>query len=417
MERNWCGELVYQAAEVRSPTTVDELQALVASAATVRALGTRHSFSTVADTPGGLLLDVTHLDTGITVDHQAMTATVPAGAPYGVVADALHAEGVALPNLGSLPHISVAGATATATHGSGDTNQVLSAAIVGLELITADGTLTSIDRASADLPALAVGLGAFGVITRVTLAVEPTYQVAQDVYLQPTWATFLGRLDEIMASAYSVNVHGHFAPDDLRAFWIKQRLDVDAHGAPVPPERPPTWFGATLHEGAARSPSHTVIGGVPGPWSERLAHFRIEAPPSLGGDELQSEYMVARADAPDALRALRRMGDAIDPHLHGFELRSIAADDLWMSPAYGRDTFSIGFTWKQHPAEVRALLPPIEEALAPFAPRPHMGKLFAMGRSELADRLDRLDDWLALVDAYDPTGAFANPFLAALRPG
>ncbi len=416
MERNWCGVLRYSAAEVHYPTTVGQAQGLVAAADRVKALGTRHSFSTVADSPGGILLDMTGLDTGITVDHQAMTATVPAGSTYSVVVDALESEGVALRNLGSLPHISIAGATATGTHGSGDTNKVLSAAIIELELITADGSLRQVGQSSGDLAAMAVGLGAFGVITQVTLEVEPSFDVLQDVYLGAPWEVFLDNLDEIMASAYSVNVGGNFSSDNLRSFWFKHRLDVDHSGDPIVPERPPTMFGATLYdEPVARNPAATPLG-VPGPWSQRLAHFRPDVEPSVAGDELQSEWFVARADAADALRALRDMGEDIDPHLHGFELRTVAADALWLSPAYGRDTFSIGFTWKKHPDEVRALLQPIENALSPFHVRPHMGKLSAMSREVLADRFDRLDDFLAVVDRYDPTSKFSNPYLQTLRP-
>lgn len=420
MERNWCEELVYEAAEVQRPTSVEQVQELVAGAERVKALGTRHSFSTVADSPGGLLLDMTELDTGIAVggdsNLDSMTATVPGGASYGVVVDALEAEGVALENLASLPHISIAGGTATGTHGSGDTNKILSAAIVGLELVTADGSLVTVDRSSPDLAAMAVGLGAFGIITRVTLEVEPSFTVLQDVYVGAPWEVFLDNLDEVMACAYSVNVGGNFSPDNLRSYWFKHRLDVDASGERIVPERPPTRFGGELYDSdEVRNPAATPLG-VPGPWSQRLAHFRLDATPSVGGDELQSEWFVARPDAADALRALRAMGDRIDPHLHGFELRTVAADNLWLSPAYERDTFSIGFTWKKHPHEVRALLRPIDEALAPFAPRPHMGKLSAMARYVLAERFDRLDDFLALVDLYDPDGKFSNPYLESLRP-
>lgn len=419
MERNWCQELAYTAADIARPTSLEDLQELVAGADRVKALGTRHSFSTVADTPGGLLLDMTGLDTGIRFNDgdgpQASTATVPGGASYGVVADALHAGGLALPNLASLPHISMAGGTATATHGSGDTNQILSATIAAVDLVAADGSIVTVEAANPDLAALSVGLGAFGVITQVTLDVEPTFDVLQDVYLGAPWETFLDNLDEIMGSAYSVNVGGNFGPENLRSFWLKYRLETDANGEPVLPERPSTMFGAQLVvDSAGRNPSTTPLG-VPGPWSQRLAHFRLDGDPSMGGDELQSEWFVTRADAPDALRALRTMADDIDPHLHGFELRTVAADDLWLSPAYQRDTFSIGFTWKKHPTEVRALLAPIEQALAPYAPRPHMGKLSAMGRDELVDRYDRLDDFLGVVDRYDPAGKFSNPYLGRLR--
>ena len=412
-ERNWCGELRYEAAEVVRPTSVEQLQELVAAAPRAKALGTRHSFSRVADTPGGLLIDLEQLPAAVSVDLGTMTATVPARWRYAQATTELERAGVALPNLGSLPHISVGGAVATGTHGSGDTNQVLSAHAAGLKYVAHDGELRVVERDDPDLPALAVGLGAFGIVTEVVLDVEPSYQVAQDYYAQPSWARFLDELDAVMASTYSVNVHGSFGPDLLNGFWVKHRLAPGQDAV----ERPAEWFGASLVDvedtGTGR---HTLLGGRPGPWNQRLPHFTPEGEPSAQGDELQSEYMVARADAPAALEALRRLAPLIDPHLHGFELRTIAADDLWMSTAHGRDTFSIGFTWKQHPDEVRAALPAIEAALDPFAARPHLGKLSAMSGDVLAERQPRAVDFFDVIDRLDPTGTFASPYLDALRP-
>ena len=412
-ERNWCGELRYDAATVARPQSLDELQTLVADAPKVKALGTRHSFSRVADSPGGILVDLAELPASVRVDHDTMTAAVPARWRYSQVTPELDSAGVALPNLGSLPHISVGGAIATGTHGSGDTNQVLSAHVCGLTYVAHDGTLRTVDRGDPELPALAVGLGAFGIVTELVLDVEPTYQVAQDYYAQPTWARFLAELDDVMSSAYSVNVHGSFGSDLLNGLWLKHRL-ADGQTAI---DRPVDWFGATLVDvedtGTGR---HTLLGGTPGPWHERLPHFTPTGAPSTDGDELQSEYMVARSDAPAALEALRGLASTIDPHLHGFELRSIAADELWMSTAYQRDTFSIGLTWKQHPEEVRAALPVIERALEPFAPRAHPGKLSAMTGEVLAERQPRLRDFFAVVDRLDPTATFGSPYLDALRP-
>jgi xylitol oxidase len=151
--------------------------------------------------------------------------------------------------------------------------------------------------------------------------------------------------------------------------------------------------------------------GVPGRWLDRLPHFRRDAPPSNAGDELQSEYFVARHDAPSALRALRGLATSIAPVLLVSEVRSIAADELWLSGAYGRDTIALHFTWRNDPVGVAALLPTIEAALAPFDARPHWGKLSAAGGGTSIERYPRGADFRALVEAEDPEGRFTNPYL------
>ena len=408
-ELNWAGNVSYTAHALHTPSTLEELQSLVAGADRVKALGTRHSFTTIADSPAGILVSLAGLDPTIEIDHETMTATVPGALPYGVVADALEAEGLALANLGSLPHISVAGGSATGTHGSGDTNQVLAGEISGIELVTADGTLVTIDRSHPDHAALAIGLGAFGIITRLTLDLVPSYQMRQDMYHDIDWVLAHENFDELLASAYSVNIHSGYSTPNISGVISKSR---DLSPAPE------TLLGGRRDpDDSNRGPQHTPRDGSPGPWSRRLPHFLINHPPSMGGDELQTDYMVARHDASAAIQALQAMGDLIDPHLWGTEIRSVAADDLWMSPAFGRDSVSIGFTWRQHVSEVTGLLAPIEAALAPFEPRPHWGKLFAIPPSELRRRLPKYDDFLALVSTYDPTGKFSNPFLEGLRRG
>jgi alditol oxidase len=163
-------------------------------------------------------------------------------------------------------------------------------------------------------------------------------------------------------------------------------------------------------------PTLTVRAGIAGPWSDRLPHFRLDASPSAGGDELQTEYFVDRQHAVNALRTLRSLGDRISPHLHATEIRTAAADDLWLSPAYERDSLCVGFTWRNHPTEVMALLPDIEAALSSYEPRPHWGKLFVFDDEDLARRFPRLPDFLELATTYDPTGKFTNAFID-WRPG
>jgi xylitol oxidase len=410
---NWAGNRTYSADSVHHPASVVEVQELVARLPRVKALGTRHSFNTIADSPGGALISLSELAPDVTIDANAMTVSVTGGTRYGVLATALQSQGYALHNTGSLPHISVAGATATGTHGSGDRNKILSTAVAAVDLVTADGSLVTVDRANPDLKALAVGLGAFGVITRVVLEVQPTYLVRQDVYRNAPWDTVLEAFDEVMASAYSVSLLGDFASPVIRQLWQKTRVEEVEEGQDPPQPVPASLHGGTWYDDAEEPPDHSlnVRAGVPGPWSERLPHFRLDAPPSAGGDELQTEYFIDRRHAVDAIRTLRSLGDRISPHLHATEIRTTAADDLWLSPAYERDCLCIGFTWRNHPTEVMALLADIETALGPYEPRPHWGKLFLFTAEDLARRFPRLADFLELTTTYDPTGKFTNAFI------
>jgi alditol oxidase len=410
---NWAGNLAYSGDSVHHPTSVVEVQELVARLPRVKALGTRHSFNTIADSPGGALISLSELAPEVTIDAEAMTVSVTGGTPYGVLAAELHAQGYALHNTGSLPHISVAGATATGTHGSGDRHGILSTAVSAVELVKSNGSLVTVDRSNPDLKALAVGLGAFGVVTRVVLDIQPTYLVRQDVYRNAPWDTVLEAFDEVMASAYSVSLIGDFGSPVIRELWQKTRVESPSDAAEQPEPVPESLYGGTWYDDAEEPPDHALNAraGIAGPWSDRLPHFRLDAPPSAGGDELQTEYFVDRGHAVNALRTLRSLGDRISPHLHATEIRTAAADDLWLSPAYERDSLCIGFTWRKHPTEVMALLPDIEAALTTYEPRPHWGKLFAFSGEALARRFPRLPDFLELRTTYDPTGKFTNAFI------
>ncbi|MET0297058.1 MAG: FAD-binding protein [Microbacterium sp.] len=404
---SWAGTHVYGAQALFEPTTVGELQDIVAASPRVRALGTRHSFNDIADT-SGVLVGVGRLVSPVEVSADRRSAWVPAGLPYGLIARELHAQGLALANLGSLPHISVGGACAVGTHGSGNRNRNLSGSVVGMELVTASGDLLTVDSTTPDFAGMVVHLGALGIVTRVELAVVPTFDVRQDVFVELPWQTLLDDVDRIMAGAYSVSVFLHWSVDTVREIWVKSTAD------------------ATLDEslfGAARAlPTHagpivevadntTPTDGSFGPWHERLPHFRFDATPSHG-DEIQSEYFVPRSRAAEALAALRPLGARIDPLLLTTELRSVAADDLWLSPAFQRDSLAIHFTWKNRPDEVAALLPAIEEALLPLDARPHWGKWFRMPSAAILAQYDRAGDFRALAERFDPGGRFRNDFLA-----
>ncbi len=404
---NWAGNVTYGAARIHAPSSVEELQDLVARTERIRALGSRHSFSDVADTTGELV-SVAGLPARIDVDAAARTVTVAAGLRYGDVAEELHRQGWALHNLGSLPHISVAGAVATATHGSGDGNGNLATAVAALHLVRADGELVTLRRGEPDFAGAVVALGALGVVAAVTLDVVPAFDVRQVVYDDLALDTVAERFDEIFAAAYSVSVFTDWA--GTTRSWVKHRTG-DGEWTPDP-----AWMGARLAD-APRNPvpgmpavNCTEQRGVPGPWYDRLPHFRLEFTPS-SGEELQSEFLVPREHGVEAFGAISTLADRIAPVLQVCELRTAAADDLWLSSSYGRDVVGFHFTWKKDPDGVRPVLAEIERALAPYDARPHWGKLFTVAPEQVRERYPRLADFRRLRGEYDPDGRFGNVFL------
>jgi alditol oxidase len=407
---NWAGNLTFGAGTVHRPTTVEAVQEVVAGSSRIRALGTRHSFSDVADTHEELV-SVAALPRTIEVDSAAGTVRLSAGTRYGELAPVLHAQGFALHNMGSLPHIGVAGAVATATHGSGDRLGNLSSAVVAVELVTADGSLRTLARdVDDDFPGSVVALGALGVVTHLTLQVQPTYDVAQLVVEGLTFDTLEEHFDEVTSAGDSVSLFTDWQGGTVDQVWVKQRV---RDGVTHFPE--PGWLGTTPDARDAHplpdgpTVNTTQQGGVPGPWFERLPHFRLEFTPS-NGDELQSEYLVDRAVGMAAIRAVESVRDHVTPALLVTELRTVAADDLWLSTAYGRDSVCIHFTWKPDPLAVTAAAAYVEDVLAPFAPRPHWGKLSWIAPDAVAARYPRLGDMVELRQRLDPDGTFRNGY-------
>jgi xylitol oxidase len=407
--RNWSGTYQFTARAVIAARTVGEVQRAVAAGGRVRALGTRHSFNDLADN-GATLVSVAGIAPDPVIDEAAATVTAGAGMSYGALAAWLQERGWALGNLGSLPHISVAGATATATHGSGSRNRVLSAAVAGLRYVAADGELAQAGRADPGFDGMAVGLGAFGITVRVTLDIEPAYLIRQDAYAGLPWDTVLGDAEAVLGAAYSVSLFTDWTGPSLRAAWVKRRVRDAAQA--VPDE----FFGAR-RDNAVRfidAPADNLTPlGVAGPWSRRLPHFRLESTPS-NGDEIQSEYFVDRRHAAAALEAVRRRSGSITPLLLISEIRATAADRLWLSGSYGRETVAIHFTWRNRPAEVDAALREVEAALEPFGPRPHWGKVSHVRAGQVAERYPRLADARALFERLDPDGRFSNHRLERL---
>jgi alditol oxidase len=408
-ETNWAGNLRYHADKMFAPHSVEEVQKMVKECATLRALGSRHSFNTIADSLTNQI-SLQHLDS-IELDANAQSVTVGAGVRYGTLAPVIDAKGFAVHNLASLPHITVAGAIATATHGSGVKNGNLSTAVRALEIVTADGQVHHITHGDPHFPGAVVGLGSLGVVTKVTLAVQPRFDMTQVVYRNLSIKQLEHNLEAIMASGYSVSLFTDWQNHRINQVWIKNRVANGQKTAIVP-----DFYGAkpatrNMHPIEANSAENcTEQMGIPGPWYERMPHFKMNFTPSNGA-ELQTEYFVPRNRGYEAIRAVETLSAKIGPHLFITELRSIAADDLWMSMAYQRDSLAIHFTWKQQTPEVMALLPQIEATLAAFEARPHWAKLFTVPPAALKARYPQHDAFAELVTQHDPKAKFRNQFV------
>lgn len=412
--KNWAGNHVYRARRVLEPPSLAELQATVAAADLVRAVGTRHSFNDLGDTDGDLV-SLRGMPRVLEVDAAAGTVTIDGGARYGDICGPLHEAGLALDNLPSLPHITCAGACATGTHGSGDRSRVLAAAVLGMDLVLADGELTHAgEGGEVPLAAAAVSLGALGVVVALTLRVQPTYLVRQDVVERLS----IERLDEAVTTATAVADSVSFFTDwrgsKLGQVWLKRRLAPDGSATPLPE------IGDAV---PAREERHPISGipadactpqlGVPGPWHERLPHFRLSHVPS-SGDELQSEYFVGRADLVPAFEALHAIRAVLATVVQVSEIRTIAGDELWLSPAFGRASAAFHFTWRPDTTAVAAALPEVEATLAPFGVRPHWAKLSALDPEAVRDAYPRIEEFGDLARRLDPAGKLMNARLRAL---
>ena len=408
---NWAGNYQYSTDRLLLPKSVEEVQQAVKSSGKLRALGARHSFNGIADSTD-TQISLKLLDQMV-LDPKSRTVTMGAGVTYGRLAPYLDAQGFAVHNLASLPHVSVVGACATVTHGSGSKNGNLSTAVSALEIVTADGEIVTLSRQKDGDRFLGgvVALGGLGVVTKVTLDVQPTFQVRQVVYENLSLAQLESHLDDIFASGYSVSLFTDWQNHQATQVWIKRRVEPGTSF-----EFAPEFYGAKL----ATQKLHPVAGhsaescteqmGIPGPWHERLPHFRMKFTPSSGA-ELQAEYFVPRNRAYEAILAVEKLRDKVGPHLFISELRTIEADNLWMRTCYQRPSMTIHFTWKPEWPAVKPLLPMIEEQLAPFDARPHWAKLFTMPPSRLKSLYAKLPEYQELLKHYDSRGKFRNEFL------
>lgn len=411
VRKNWAGNYTYTAENLFEPSTVEEVQALVKKLDSQKALGSCHCFNNIADSPLNQI-STKNLKGIIDLDEKAMTVTVGAGAKYGDFATELHDKGYALHNLASLPHISVAGACATATHGSGVTNGNLATKVVAIELVNGKGEIVQISKTADSelLHACVVSLGALGIITKMTLEIEKTFDVRQDVFQNLPLESLKDNFNAILSGGYSVSLFTDWQDQNISQVWVKRRMDQEIK------DLGSDYYGATaatrnLHPITELSAENcTEQMGVPGPWYDRLPHFKMGFTPS-SGKELQSEFFIPREKALDAILALEKIGEKFKPQLMITEIRTIAADELWMSPCYHQDCVAIHFTWEQNPKEVGELIKIIEKELEPFVYRPHWGKVFTIAPANLHSRYPKYSEFITLAKQLDPMGKFKNDYL------
>ena len=402
--RNWSGTVTFQDASAEYPEDIDSLKQTISSSAKVRARGSAHCFNSIADT-NSVSINLEKMPADIQIDKDARTVRVPAGLKYGELATALHERGWAIHNMASLPHISVAGAVATATHGSGAENGNLATSVRSLELVLPDGSTKRISQGDEDFEGYVVGLGLTGVVVNLDLAIEPTFNISQTVYRGMSRETYAANIKEIMSLAYSVSYFTTWAAAGGGEVWAKFKSGTTA---------PTELFEAY----PASSNRHPLPGlnpepcteqmGVSGPWHLRLPHFKMEFTPSAG-DEIQSEFFVDINDAPAAFASLEKIAPQINEILWVSEIRAIAADQLWMSPHFQRDSIGIHFTWKKVDA-VYEMVKVVESVLAPFKYRPHLGKVFSASPQYLASVMPKMADFKKLINEIDPTNKFGNEF-------
>lgn len=407
VRRNWAGNITYHSDDLYEPSTIDELRDLIAKTNKIRAQGTSHSFNGIDNSTFGFVR-LLKMNQVVSLDETNMTVTVQAGMRYGELCKFLEGKGYALHNLASLPHISIAGAIATSTHGSGDGNGSLSTAIRGMKIMNASGEIIDVGE---DITATTVHLGVLGVVTEVTLAIQPTFQVRQYVYQYLPMPVLKDHFNEIFSSGYSVSLFFDWGSENINQVWVKKRVTPED-----PADAPAELFGAKLASKdlhpieAISAVNCTPQMGVAGPWHERLPHFKLDFTPSAG-EELQAEYFVPRPNGYDAIAAVYALRDKVNPLIQISEVRSIAADDLLMSPFRGQDSIAIHFTWKKDWDGVKSVLPLIENALAPYNVRPHWGKLFTIDPKVLQGRYPQLDEFKTLIKRFDPEGKFRNEFI------
>lgn len=407
--KNWAGNLTFLAEEFIEIESIPQLQKIVEKSKKLKVLGTGHSFSEITDT-NGTLISLKKIPPEIEIDPISKSVSVNAGTSYSVLSKYLESNGWALPNLASLGEITVAGAIMTGTHGSGSKNKVLSDSVIELQLVLASGDQLIINRQDFDdFAGFIVSFGSLGVVTRVKLRIIESFSMKQFVYENISISSVAKNFDEIFNSAYSVSYFGSWAENTTGQIWMKFLDQAEF------PHLSPEAFGGNLansnqHPVKINDPSPcTEQMGVTGKWLYRLPHFKLDSS-AASGDEVQTEYLVDRNYVNEYIAGLSAIGNEISPRVYATEIRTMAADDLWLSGAYARDTVGFHFTWKKS-KELASFLPKIEEVLGKHQGRPHWGKLFSTSKEQIITRYPRYQDFKNLLNRYDSNGKFSNNFI------
>ncbi|KOV20473.1 D-arabinono-1,4-lactone oxidase [Streptomyces caelestis] len=421
--RNWGGTVRVRPARETAPASVDELAAAVRRAAEdgipVKAVGTGHSFTSIAATDG--LLIRPHLLTGIRhVDRAAGTVTVEAGTPLKRLNLALAREGLSLTNMGDIMEQTVSGATSTGTHGTGRDSASLAAQIRGLELVTADGSvLTCSAKENPDVFAAArIGLGALGVVTAITFSVEPLFLLTAREEPMP-----FDRVCADFDQLYAENEHFEF-------YWFPHtgNTNTKRNNRSAGPERPvPRFKGWFEDEFLSNGVFHAVnlVGrAVPAsvPAIARISSRALSArtytdiPYKVFTSPrrvrfVEMEYAVPREALVETLRELKAMVDR-SPLRVGFpvEVRTAPADDITLSTASGRDSAYIAVhMFKGTPYQ--GYFTAAERIFTAHEGRPHWGKIHTRDAEHLSRMYPRFGEFTALRDRLDPERRFRNDYL------
>jgi xylitol oxidase len=408
MRHNWSSNVNFQEQEYLEPTNLDDLQDIVASQKFVRARGSAHSFNSIADS-NNTIVSLEKMPQTIEIDEVKQNVKVSSFLKYGELVPTLHARGWALSNLASLPHISIAGSVSTATHGSGIFNKNLAAQVAAVEFIDSTGSIRHLSEGSREYEAFVVGLGLTGIITNYWLKIEPSFNVKQIIYENVSDIELEKSFDEIMGTAYSVSFFTRWDSSNQGNLWCKfkenQYIPDIVSGAHQATKK--------LHPIPEVDPvAATEQFGVTGPWLERLAHFKLDFTPSVG-DEIQSEFFVDRENAPAVIQKLRELSPKFRDMLWISELRTIAADNFWMSTASARDSVGFHFTWKKSNFDPK-VVKEIEENLVQFDYRPHWGKVFYAESRYLRSVYPKYSDFVEAVNLIDPNKKFSNQFTTLL---
>lgn len=415
---NWSGTVQYESSSLHFPRSSEALARIIKENDRVKVLGTGHAFSRIADTTGAHI-SLDEMKAIFPIDHEHQTVSFEAGVTFKELAEYLERQGYAIANYASLPHISIAGAIATATHGSGEKNGSLATLVREFELVDGRGEVHHIskDKTPDLFAASVVSLGVLGVVTRITLDILPRFTIRQDVYKNVDAQTVLDSFDEVQDMGYSVSLFTKWQnPKSLEKLWIKSIVEDPAR------EFPQMLFGGTwsnenLHPCSGESAERcTPQCGVSHSANYSLPHFLGEETPS-SGNEIQTEFFVPRSKTQEAMQALLNNGHIFtDDIIHVSEVRTIAPDNHWMSPFYEQESVGIHFTWKNEPEKLASVISQVQkilqDAIGDTPLRAHWAKVHNL--SDIRSSLPRFDDFRGLIRVYDPQGKFRNGYSVRL---